>query len=717
MSAITFPEPTTAPVEMPPPESVPPEQHPDGASPTSTSPVDAGRRARLARLVRGSTDDPAWVRPSLLGLLVATGVLYMWGLGASGWANSFYSAAVQAGTKSWKAFFFGSSDASNFITVDKPPAALWVMDLSARIFGVNSWSILVPQALEGVAAVGLLYAAVRRWFSPAAGLIAGAVLATTPVAALMFRFNNPDALLVLLLVAGAYAMVRALEVASTKWLLLAAAYVGFGFLTKMLQALLVVPAFAIVYLLAAPTSLRRRLLQLVGAAGALLVSAGWWVAVVEIWPTSSRPYIGGSQNNSVLDLIFGYNGFGRLTGNESGSVVGGGRQPGGGQWGPTGWYRMFNSEFGSQASWLLPTALVLLVAGLAYSLLRPRTDRLRASMILWGGWLIVTAATFSLGQGIIHPYYTVALGPAIGAIVGIVGTVLWKRRHELLARIVLAGAIVVTVWWARELLSRSSQWHPWVSALVLVAGIVAAIALVVGPSLPAGSARRWTARAVVAGAAIAAFAGPFGYSVATAATTHAGALPTAGPSATGGFRFGTGGPRPINGGFNPGNGGGQFPNGGRVPGGGQTGQLPVFPGAGGIITGGGNGNGGFGGGPSRVGGLLTGSKPDAELVAALEQDADQYRWVAATIGANNASGYQLGSGDAVMAIGGFNGTDPTPTLAQFEQYVENGDIHYFIPGGTGGSSTSSGEISDWVQANFTSTTIGGVTLYDLTSPA
>src|SRR4029078_7411357 len=129
-----------------------------------------GWRARLARLVRGSTDDPAWGRPSLLGLVFATGVLYLWGLGRSGWANSFYSAAVQAGTKSWKAFFFGSSDSSNFITVDKPPASLWVMDLSAGFFGVSSWSILVPQALEGVAAVGLLYAAVRRWFSPAAGI-------------------------------------------------------------------------------------------------------------------------------------------------------------------------------------------------------------------------------------------------------------------------------------------------------------------------------------------------------------------------------------------------------------------------------------------------------------------------------------------------------------------------------------------------------------------
>ena len=225
--------------------------------------------------------DPPWVRPALLTLLVGTAVLYLWGLGASGWANSFYSAAVQAGTKSWKAFFFGSSDASNFITVDKPPASLWVMEISARLFGVNSWSILVPQALEGVASVAVLYAAVRRSFRPGAALLAGLVLATTPVAALMFRYNNPDALLVLLLTVAAYATVRALERANTWWLVLAMSAVGTGFITKMLQALLVVPALGLVYLLAAPTPLRRRIVQLATGAVALVVSAGWWVAIVQ----------------------------------------------------------------------------------------------------------------------------------------------------------------------------------------------------------------------------------------------------------------------------------------------------------------------------------------------------------------------------------------------------------------------------------------------------
>ena len=200
---------------------------------TTEPPFAHGRhgqpRGRIARLLRRRPEDPAWARPAVAALLAATAVLYLVGLSRNGWANAFYAAAVQAGTKSWKAFFFGSFDAANFITVDKPPASLWVMEISARIFGLNSWSLLVPQALEGVATVGVLFATVRRWFGPAAGLIAGAVLAVTPVATLMFRYDNPDALLVLLLVIAAYAITRALESGQTRWLALTGSAAGLRF--------------------------------------------------------------------------------------------------------------------------------------------------------------------------------------------------------------------------------------------------------------------------------------------------------------------------------------------------------------------------------------------------------------------------------------------------------------------------------------------------------
>ncbi|MGA7671764.1 MAG: glycosyltransferase family 39 protein [Nitrolancea sp.] len=674
--------------------------------------------------VREDEHVQLWERLSVVGLLGTTALLYLWNLSASGWANAFYSAAVQAGTKSWTAFFFGSFDSSNFITVDKPPAALWIMELSARIFGVSSWSILAPEALEGVAAVGLLYLTIRRWFSPAAALLAGAVMALTPVAALMFRFNNPDALLVLLMVGAAYAVTRSLENGGTRWLLLAGALIGFGFLTKMLQAFLVVPPLALVYLIASPVSLRRRLGQLVAFGLSIIVSAGWWVAAVSLTPASARPYVGGSQDNSILNLIFGYNGFGRITGDETGSV-GGAPGNGGGRWGPTGLLRLFGSEMGTQVSWLLPLALLSFTALLWFTWRKPRTDRVRAAALLWGGWLLLTGVVFSLAQGIIHPYYTVALAPAIGALAGIGVVALWQRRDHWIARGLLAIGIATTAIWAYVLLDRSPNWYPLLRVSVLAAGIGAAVLLMTPLVL-----RRQAASAVIAIALIAALAGPAAYAAETATTPHSGAIPTAGPatSTTGpGGRPGGPAPNGTRTGFG-GNGAPRFPgsnnaNGG-VPGAGTVGRNSETPG--GIPAAGtnpfGGQNGGFGGGNSNMGGLLDASTPNSALVSLLKQDADSYTWVAAAVGANSAAGVQLAIDEPIMAIGGFNGTDPTPTLAEFQQYVSEGKIHYFIGGGgvgggfRGGSDGTSGQISNWVQQNYTATTVGGITVYDLTQP-
>src|SRR6202453_4880587 len=301
---------------------------------------DAGGR-------RGRRSSPGWVRPALIALLLGTAIAYIWDLSASGYANSFYAAAVQAGTKSWKAMFFGSLDSSSFITVDKPPASLWVMEISGRIFGFSSASMLIASVVEGIAAVALLYAAVKRWFGAGAGLLAGLLLAVTPVAALMFRFNNPDALLVMLMVAGAYCLVRAVERGSTRWILAAGTMIGFAFLAKMMQAFLVLPAFTLVYLVAAPTTVRRRLLQVLAAGLAVVVSAGWWVAIVALWPAGSRPMIDGSPDNNIFNLITGYNGFGRIFGASAGGAGGGG---GGGNFSGTGPLRLFNSLMGGQAS-------------------------------------------------------------------------------------------------------------------------------------------------------------------------------------------------------------------------------------------------------------------------------------------------------------------------------------------------------------------------------
>jgi 4-amino-4-deoxy-L-arabinose transferase-like glycosyltransferase len=553
------------------------------------------------------------------------------------------------------------------------------------------------------------------------------VLAVTPVAALMFRFNNPDALLTLLLVGAAYATVRAIESGRTAWLVTAGALVGFGFITKMLQAFIVVPAFALAYLVAGPPRLLRRTGQLALAGVALLVASFWWVVVVMAVPAVDRPYIGGSQDNSLWNLIFGYNGFGRITGNETGSV--GGAPGRTGQWGPTGLTRMFNASFGGQVSWLLPAALVLLAAGLLVTWRARRTDRTRAALIVWGGWLLLTGLVFSLSKGIIHPYYTVALGPAIGATVAIGGAALWQRRDHWAARAVLAAAVVVTTWWGSVLLDRTPTWLPWLRNAELPFGIAIAVALVAWPYV-----RGRTGAAIASAAVVAALAAPTAYTLNTVRTPHSGAIPSAGPAQ---LLNGPGGGAPGG----RGRGFGGFGAGGARGAGGFAGP-PAGAFGGGGFGGGGFGGGGFGGGFGPAGGagadgpgggpggLLNGSTPSAALTAALEADSSKYEWVAATIGANEASGYQLATGKSVMPIGGFNGTDPSPTLAQFEKLVSQGKIHYFIGGGgfggrggfggpgggaAGGVSTS-GEITSWVEGHFSSTTVGGVTLYDLTAP-
>ena len=654
----------------------------------STSDQSPPTRRTLQRFWQGADVDPRWARPALLALLGATTALYLINLTSSGWANAFYSAAAQAGSVSWKAFFFGSSDAANAITVDKTPGALWFMALSARIFGVNSFAILLPEALMGVASVGLLYATVKRVTSPLAGLLAGAALALTPVAALMFRFNNPDALMVLGLVAAAWAITRAIADGRTKWLLWCGAFIGIAFLAKMMQAFLVVPGFGLAYLIAGPPRLAKRAWQLLAALGAMIIAGGWWVAIALLWPAASRPFIGGSQTNSVLDLLFGYNGFGRLTGDEVGSV---------------GWRdqssatKLIDSEIGGQISWLLPAALIALVAGLIITARHPRTDRVRASLIVWGGWLVVTGVVFSAMQGIIHPYYTVALAPAIAALVGIGGHLLWKHRHSPAALGTLAGSIVLSGIWARMLLGRTPDFVPWLSTTVLIGSLLAA-AFAVAAAVPDHRARIVRPIAAVLTAAVL-LAGPTAYTIDTISAGHTGAIPSAGPT-TGPAGFGGGGRPGGNGGFT----------------GGNPGTSTVTGGFGG---GGAGGGGGVGGG---VSGLLGAPTPSANTVTTLTANSSSYTWAAAVVGSNNAAGYQLATGLPVMAIGGFNGTDPAPTLAQFQALAKAGKIHYFIGGTIGGGQnggfTSGSQdadlIASWVASHYTATTIGSATLYDLT---
>ena len=692
----------------------------DSRTPPTAAPTTAPSHGPSALVRRGS----------LALTLLAVLALYTWNLAASGYANSFYSAAAQAGSQNWTAFFYGSLDAGNSITVDKTPGALWLMALSVRVFGPSSWSILLPQALLGVASAWILYGTVRRSLSGPlgerlnaaaagrgleplsqarahwAGIVAALAFALTPAATLMFRFNNPDALLVFCYVAAAALTLRAAETASRWKLAGAGALVGLGFLAKMLQAFVILPSLLLAYAIAAPASWKKKVVDLLVAFGAMVLAFGWWVAIVELVPTSWRPYIGGSQTNSILELTFGYNGLGRLNGDETGSVGNAS-----GRWGQIGIGRMFVTVSGEMVSWLIPAALLLLVAGFALlgrrawaTTLRrgPETHHTRTAgaLALFGSWLVINTLVFSFMAGIYHDYYTVALAPALGGTLAIGGAIAWARRDTWLGRGALAAAALATAVWGVALANVAGGIYLTTSIVAAAVLAGAAVVFLFGTAIPRALQAAALALAVVGG-----LAGPAAYSLNTAATPHTGSIVTAGPTNSGisgsgnGMGGGRGGGRP---------GGGTPPNANGQGNGTQQNQ----PGG----TQGNRGGNTRGGG---MGGLLNGASVSTELLTLLTTDASNYTWVAATTGAQNAASYQLASGDPVMAIGGFNGSDPSPTLAQFQQYVADGKIHYFIGGGNfGGQNGGSGaasEIAEWVSQNYTAQTVGGTTVYDLST--
>jgi 4-amino-4-deoxy-L-arabinose transferase-like glycosyltransferase len=623
------------------------------ATPTTGSPAGTGSA--------GPPPRPWWSRPALAVIAIGTAVLYLWNLSINGYGNAFYAAAVKSGTVSWKAFFFGSLDPGSFITVDKPPAAFWVQEISARIFGFSSWAILAPEALAGVVAVVTLHHVVRRWAGDVAAILAAAALALTPVAALMFRFNNPDAILTMLMVLAAAALWKAVEGGQTRWLVIASVLVGLAFTTKMLQGWIILPALTLTYLICGPPRLGRRIVQLLWAGLALVIASGWWVAIVELWPKDSRPYIDNSTNNSELNLIFGYNGFGRIFGQ------GGGKGGGGGFGGGAGWTRMFSAAVGGQVAWLIPLALLGLVAGFWVSRRGRRTDPLRAGFILWGMWTLTHMAVFSKAQGIFHPYYTVALAPGVAALAGAGAVTLWRiSRGSRWWAWLLPAAVAGSAVWSAELLARTPTYDRGLGAVILGAGALGALALLV--VLTGITVRRVLLhRVVAAGAGVvstaALLAGPTAFSLTTINTSQSSALATAGPASAGG-------------GF------GGFGGGGSGGGGGFAARLGDLSKAQrskieGLIGGRGGGGGGFGGGSAIT-------SADRTLVKYLDVHRDGAKFIVAGSTSMTTDGIILASGQPVITIGGFDGQDPAPTLAQFEKMVRSGQVRYLLVGGGGG---------------------------------
>jgi 4-amino-4-deoxy-L-arabinose transferase-like glycosyltransferase len=655
-------------------------------------------------------------------LLVGTAVFYLWDITRNEMGNTFYAGAAWAGSENWKALLFGSVDPSNFITVDKPPVSQWVMGLSGQAFGFSSASMLVPEAIMGVLSVWLLYAAVHRLTdNRGASLLAGLALALTPVAALMFRFNNPDAAMVLLMTAAAYCTVRATLVGSAKWLALAGAAMGFAFLAKMLEGLMSLPALALVYLVAAPVVVwHKRILHLVYAGLAMVAASGWYVVLTLLWPKDSRPYLAGSTDNNFMNLVLGYNGLDRIQGRSGGH---GGFNPnrlpenvtinghtynheqithafhgmGGAS---SGLFRLFKGEFAVEISWLIPAAIVAFIAVVVLRWARPRTDAIRAGGILFFCWMLVDGIVLSYMQGTIHPYYTLAIAPAIAGTVGVGVAAAWAERGRLPGRGFLAAMVAAAGIWGFVVADRAPHWNGWLPWTVLALTIVAAAAIVGTLALPTTS--RGVGIGIAAVAVIAALGAPAVYAANAVGTKQTGGNPSANPVSNSGGFFG------------------------------------------GSHRGGAQGPGGFGfGGPTQANPQLS----------AMLKNANGYRWPAATSRSSAAAGYELAYRIPVMAIGGFM-DDPAPSLAQFQQYVHDHDVRYYLqpnvsigpqPAPTVGETTQrreragavagraqqprpqqggfgresngvTAQIQQWVDANFHSQTIGGVTVYDLQAP-
>ncbi|MGY5058940.1 glycosyltransferase family 39 protein [Streptomyces sp. 900105755] len=691
---------------------------------------------------------PRWSLPALIAILILAAVLYSWNLSGSD-MNTFYSGAVWAGTKSWKAWFFGSLDPGNFLTVDKPPFALMVMGLSCRIFGFGTWQMMAPEIVVALATIWILHSTVKRVWGHGAATVAALVLALTPITVAINRDNNPDTILVFLMVSGAALAFRATRDEKLLPLLGSAACFGLAFNTKLLAGWIALPAVFALYLYASKATWAKRAVNLALAAVVLAVSSFWWAVAVSLVPASDRPYIGGSTDGSAWNLIMGYDGLGRVFGGEGNGGAGGG---GGGFSGSAGLGRMFNDILGGQISWLLPFAGIALVGGLVLCGRAPRTDLRRMALVLWGGWTLLHYVIFATAQGTMHPYYTTALAPGIAVLCGGGGAMLLQAfRTDKRWIWVLPAAFGVTGIWAIVLLRRASGWNTWLWPTVGVLTVAGIVGMILFRS---GNKARLLA-ASLAAAVVAALAGPTAYAAtppfgsASGGGMRGGTNPTAGPSTGSGFGGGPGGGR-NRGGF-PGGGelpgagrqgggqnsqaggetGGGFPGGanGEAPTGGTNGQAPGG-GNGQMTPGGGNGelpSGGFGGGAPGGTGTGTGSgtgRPggrtggggfggggmggsvSSDLIAYLKKHKDGATWLLAVSNSQSASQIELSSNEPVISMWGFTGQDNAMTVAKLKELVKAGKLHYIqlgggFGGGQGGTDSLSSQVTSWVEKNGT----------------
>ena len=652
--------------------------------------------------------------PEVGVLVVLSALLNLWALDRNGWANEYYAAAVRSMSSSWHAFLYGSFDASGVMTVDKPPLALWVQALSVKVFGFHSLSILVPEALMGVASVVLVYDLTRRVWGRGAGAAAGLVLALTPITVAISRHNNPDALLVLCCTAALWCLVRALQDGRTRWIVLSGVCVGLGFETKMGAALLVLPALAAAWLWVAPRGRVAAVRQLLAGGAAMVVVGGAWPLLMALTPASSRPWISGTSDNSILSLILDYNGFGRLDG-QAGGPAGTAGGPGGGGGGgnvtfggASGPFRLLNEALGGQAGWLLGFAVVALIGLVVATRLR-RSDPRTGWVIAAGGAFATIAVAFSFAQGIFHPYYVSELAPFLAAIVG--AGIGWFLQRSWTAGVFAAAAVLAGVVTELVVLHGNPGHLSWLPAVLVVLGLAAAVALV--------ALRTRAVRAAVLAAALGLLLlAPASWAVQTLGHATSGTFPAGGPASAG---FGGG---PAGG---PGRGG--FPGG--APPGGAAGSAAAGSGATGSgSTGSGSSSagstgGGFGPGAGGLGGGPFGGD-SAGLAKALAYVTQHGGGTIAVSSQTGAAGAIIQSGAKVAGIGGFSGRESEVDAQWLANAVRNGQIRWVLAGSNNGFGGNDGRVGsskvmaavEQVGKKVTITSGSStITLYDLNGKA
>ena len=656
---------------------------------------------------------PLWRRLALAVVMLVSIFMNFYQLGQNGFGNLYYASAIRSMLDSWHNFFFVSFDPGGFVSIDKPPLGFWLQAASAKIFGFTPFSTFLPQALAGVLSVLLLYYLVRRHFGVVAGLLAALALAISPISVLTNRNNTIDSTLVLVMLLGAWAVLRAAQSGKLRWLLLCAVFVGLGFNIKMLEAYLVVPAYGLLYLLAAPRRIWVRIGHLALAALLMLTISLSWAVAVDLTPAASRPYVGSSQNNSEISLALGYNGIQRLLGqfgfggNNAGSStsgnttrqfpssgsnsgtftgdfpqvgtgssgqpsqsVGSGSGGGGGSsgmfnTGNPGLLRLFNEPLGGQIVWLLPMALLGMLALAWQRRPRFREDRQQQSLLLWGTWLLTMAVFFSVAT-FFHQYYLSTFAPAICALFGIGVVVMWQDyRRSGWRGWLLPLALLLTALEQIHIIMSDPSWGTWLIPLIAIPCAIAAVILFAARLIPR---LRLNARVLAPALGIALLALMLTSAVWSTIPVLAD----------------------------------------------ETASLPVA-GASGQFT----------------GGQGVRSTVDTALISYLEAHKGSAKYLVAVASSNEADSIILETNQPVMALGGFSGSDPILTTTQLAALVKSGTVRYFLlngsgGGGPGGSSQSAlitwitqhskvVSSSQWQSSSTSSTSSGAEQLYEITS--